>query len=94
MSTERRKYTQEFKQEAVTLSNRSEKSIADIARDLGIKPKLLYKWRAAAREAARAQASAPRGNSEEVLRLQRELAAVRQERDILKKALRIFSRSA
>ena len=93
MNTERRKYTQEFKQEAVTLSNQSTKSIAAVARNLGITPKLLYKWRAAQREQAAAQELAQSGTLAEVTRLRRELAEVRQERDILKKALCIFSRS-
>ena len=85
MRTQRRKYTQEFKQEAVTLSNQGHKSVADVARDLGIHPQLLYKWRAAQREPETAQASALHKAQAEVARLRRELASVQQERDILKK---------
>ncbi len=93
MSMERRKYTQEFKQEAVNLSNQSTKSIAEVARDLGITPKQLYKWRAVQRAQAPAHELAQSGTLDEVTRLRRELVEVRQERDILKKALSIFSRS-
>jgi transposase len=96
MSTERRQYTLEFKREAVRLSETGAKSIAQVARDLGLTPKRLYKWRAEAR--AQGTAAFP-GTGQvhadnEVAQLRRELAQVQQERDILKKALAIFSRSA
>ena len=96
MSSTRRKYTQEFKREAVRLSENEEKSAAQVARDLGLKPKLLYRWRATLRANG---ATAFRGHGhalppDEVTQLRRELALVQQERDILKKALAIFSRSA
>lgn len=64
----------------------SPSSVTQVAREVGLKPKLLYKWRAAYR------AAVPVMPDEEMVRLRRELAEVRQERDILKKALAIFSR--
>ena len=39
-----RRYDQEFKSGAVDLANKSDKPIAQIARELGIKPSLLYSW--------------------------------------------------
>ncbi|MBN1874937.1 MAG: transposase [Anaerolineae bacterium] len=45
MSSERRQYTPEFKREAVRLSEKGEKSAAQIERELGVTPKRLYKWR-------------------------------------------------
>jgi len=46
MTIERRKYTEEFKREAVRLMESSGKPIAELARDLGINDNNLYRWRA------------------------------------------------
>lgn len=88
-------YTGEFKQEAVRLANESTKSTSQIARNLGIDRKRLYQWQ---RELQANGAHAFPGSGhlpdqeEELRRLRRELAVVEQERDILKKALAIFSK--
>lgn len=92
-----RTYTQEFKLEALQLLASSGKSAGQLERELGITPGLLLKWR------ARYQAQ-PQPNGElhlmpsdleaakaEIRRLQRELETVAEERDILKKAISIFS---
>ena len=90
----RREYTKEFKQEAIALSNQEGIKAAQAAHDLGISPALLYRWRAEMRSNGD-EAFPGKGNlrtsDDEVRRLQRELARVRTERDILKKALAIFS---
>lgn len=93
---ERRKYTPEFKREAVELSRTSDKTIAEVARELGISPDRLYKWRAASaelqEEAFPGQGNRPALEAENA-RLRREVARLEQEREILKKALAIFSRA-
>ena len=94
MATERRKYTEEFKQEAVRLMETSGKAIAELARDLGINDNNLYRWRN-----LYGQRSDPIANGNltdleaELKRLRREVEVLRQERDILKKAMSIVSRS-
>jgi len=96
MPKELRTFTKEFKLEAVHLVQRSGKSQAQIARDLGIADSSLHHW---CKEFAEAGSQAFPGSGhqtageEEVRRLKRELEVTRQERDILKKALAIFSRS-
>ena len=45
MSDVRRKYDEDFKKNAVKLSYASSKSVADVARDLGISNGMLYRWR-------------------------------------------------
>jgi transposase len=45
MTTERRKYTEEFKREAVRLMESSGKPIAELARDLGVNDNVLHRWR-------------------------------------------------
>jgi transposase len=67
-------------------------TVAQVARALGINPKLLYRWREEARLAGEA-AFPGHGHSsdDEVRRLRRELARVEMERDILKKALGVLA---
>ena len=94
MPIERRKYTEEFKREAVRLMETSGKPVAQLARDLGINDNNLYRWRS---RYSRQNQSASNGNltdmEAELKRLQRENEVLRQERDILKKAMSIVSRS-
>jgi transposase len=45
MSDIRRKYDEDFKKNAVKLSYASSKSVADVARNLGISNSMLYRWR-------------------------------------------------
>ena len=85
--------TKEFKQEAVQLVETSKKSKSERARDLGISDSALSKWCKAFGKDGE-QAFPGKGHQtalqEEVRRLQRENEVLRQERDILKKAVRIF----
>ena len=45
MSDVRRKYDEDFKKNAVKLSFASNKSVAQVARDLGVSDAMLYRWR-------------------------------------------------
>jgi transposase len=93
-----RKYSQEFKLEALELLQRGDKSAGQIERQLGITPGLLVKWRARYQIVAREGLPPQIGPSDmeaaksEIRRLERELTNVQEEREILKKALNIFSR--
>jgi transposase len=91
----RRKYDREFKVEAVKLVMGGGRAVAEVARNLGIHENLLYKWREKYTEDI-AHAFPGKGRlkpaEEELRRTKRELANVTQERDILKKALAIFSK--
>jgi transposase len=91
---EPRFHSREFKLEAVRLSENSEKSVAQIARELGISDGVLYRWRRQLREQPE-QAFPGKGHQSELedenRRLRRELERVQQERDILKKVVAIFS---
>ena len=93
---ERRVYTAEFKREAVRLCEQPGVSVVQIAEELGISDHSLYKWRRKARE--QGELAFP-GNGKvaltaeqkENLRLKKELERVKQERDILKKAVKFFA---
>ena len=92
--TGHKKYSREFKLQALALADNSGKSISELERELGITAGLLHKWKA---RHARDGVQAFPGNGrlkeedEELRRVRRELEVVTQERDILKKALAIFS---
>ena len=93
-----RKYATEFKLEALEILKRGDKSAVEIERDLGITPGLLVKWRARyqiiqkGEQEVRLGPSDLEGAKAEIRRLQCELSVVEEEREILKKALNIFSR--
>ena len=95
MQKEQRTFPQELKQEAVQLVRSSNKSQAQIARDLGIADSTLHHWCKLFAEYGE-QAFPGSGHQtpqeEEIRHLKRENELLRQERDILKKAIGIFSR--
>jgi transposase len=94
MTKTRRTYTREFRLEAVRLWQTSDKSAAQIERELGIGGGCLYRWK---RKSAEEGENAFPGHGhltpeqERVRQLEREVEILRQERDILKKAVAIFS---
>ncbi len=97
MERSRRVCSEKFKKNAVTHSMTPEKTVEKVAQDLGISHSNLNRWRAQYRK--NGELAFP-GNGkqkltsqeEEVRRLKKELYDVRQERDILKKALAIFTK--
>ena len=102
---ERCNYSKAFKIEAVRLLDLGEMPAAQLARELGIRRNQLYKWRdqlsakgAAAfagpgrRPRGAVSASGAETAAQENVRLRREVADLREERDILKKAAAYFAR--
>ena len=95
----RRSYSEEFKLEALALLESSHKSAEQIEQDLGITRGLLVKWRARYQAVKQENGEMQLAASDleaakaEIRRLQQKLAEVEVERDILKKAVNIFSRS-
>ncbi len=91
----RKKYSQEFKQEAVQLSRQGGVSVSQVARDLGIQPNMLTRWR---REFAAAGSKAFRGQGvardQELAQLRRDLGRVTRERDFLKEAAAFFAKTS
>lgn len=93
----RRKYDAAFKEEVLKMSA-SGRSVSDIAQALGIGENLVYRWKnldKASRQAPRIVNSGSTDAPDLLLeneRLKAELRRTEQERDILKKALGIFSR--
>lgn len=94
MKKDRRPYTREFKLEALRLLETSGKSATQIERDLGIGSGNLYRWkRKLAQDGQEAFPGQGRltPDQEQIRQLKRENEILRQERDILKKAMAIFA---
>jgi len=101
MDMQRKQYSAEFKQEAVRLVNQGGLSLSQAAQQLGVNRNLLAKWKrhlavaheaqAAGRSGYEAFPGQGRAHDEELARLRRENAALKLERDILKKAISIFA---
>ena len=98
MVKKRQRYTKEFKLEAVQLAVESEKTMAEVARDLGLAPALLHSWKQALEKRDEATAFPGHGKAagpeDELRQVRRELERVRQERDFLKKAAAFFARES
>ena len=95
MAKSRRKYSAEFKREAVQLTFDSGRTISEVAANLGINRGLLQRWKAEMKADGSdvfPGAGRSRASDEELLRLKSELTRVQQERDILKKAPAYFAR--
>lgn len=93
--SQRQRFTKEFKLEAVQLLKQSGRPAAVIARELGIPRNRLYKWAADLdTNGAGAFPGSGRavGAEDEVVRLRRENARLKEERDILKKAAAYFAK--
>lgn len=91
----KQEYTTEFRESAVNMVISSEKSTAQVAKDLGIKAGTLYTW---VDKAKSSNIQVPGKNNEqlfdELKRLKKELAEVKEQRDILKKATAYFAKES
>lgn len=92
---ERRRFTAEFKREAVRVAKQSGVARSQVARELGLNANMLSRWVREA-EAGKWEMSAGKPlkteQQQELERLRRELKRVSTERDILKKAVAYFAK--
>ena len=89
-SNPKRKYTAEFKADVLRLVSNGE-SILGVARKMGISDSIIHAWRAAGKR-TKGEEKPISSLEEEVESLRRQLRQTEMERDILKKAVAIFSR--
>ena len=94
MQGRRRRFTAEFKEEAVRLLVDSGRPLAQIARELGVHENVLRKWKRGMVSGDGEVAAGHFTLAEENRRLRLELARVKEERDILKKATAFFARES
>ena len=93
---ESRYYDEEFKQDVLRLVDEG-RPIVEVAESLGLRPGIIYEWNRKRKREMGAVAYAASGGKEltpeeEIKALKEELDSTRRERDILKKALAIFSK--
>lgn len=92
---QRRSFTSEFKREAVKLAAQPGHSLSAVARDLGVQRSVLKRWVenvASGKYEKDAKLPLKSAQQQENEQLRRELAKVKMERDILKKALGFFAK--
>ena len=91
----RRKYSEDYKREAVAMTAASGATIAQVAMELGINANMLSKWRRELmRDGEHAFPGQGRPRDEEMAALKRELERVKQERDFLKEAATFFAKAS
>lgn len=90
------KYSSEFKQDAVKLAVESDQPISQTARGLGVNPNTLYTWvtKYHQPDAPAEKGAGEKHPYEELKRLRRENAQLKEERDILKKAAAYFAKNS
>src|SRR5512139_1624780 len=97
MGGERRHFSLEFKRDAVQLVTEKGMPVGKVARELDIHPNLLHLWRRrflAQGDKAFVGRGRVRPEEAEIRGLRKQLEKVREERDILKKALAVFSKQS
>lgn len=96
-SRQRRSFTPEFKREAVKLAEQPGHSLSAVARELGVQRSVLKHWVdnfASGRYEKKTTLPLKSAQQQENEQLRRELAKVKMERDILKKALGFFAKES
>lgn len=88
------KYPEEFRRDAVALVKASpERTVADIARELGVNHETLRQWVVAAdKQQVREAAGLGQAEIEELKRLRKENAELKIEKEILRKAAQYFAK--
>lgn len=93
--TKRRKYSDEFKREAIALTRQPGATLSQVARDIGVTAKLLGRWRGAlVTQKSNAFPGSGTPRDEELAALRRELARIKKERDFLRDAAAFFARES
>jgi len=89
----RRRFTKEFKFETVALIRHAGKSIAEVCRDMGLAESSVHRWLAQAEIDSGQRDGLTTTEREELSRIRRELRVVREERDVLAKAIAFFTKT-
>jgi len=99
MNIKRRKYDRDFKRNAVLLCSEPGRTVTDVAENLGIAKDMLYRWRREYHLSNGKLAFPGHGiealteEQKRIRELEKKLRETQMERDILKKAMAIFSRA-
>ena len=94
MPEKRRKFDKEFREGAVRILRESGKSVAQVARDLGVNEGTLGNWVNLDRQAREGTTGLSTGDIDELKRLRAENAELRMERDVLKRSVVLWVKEA
>lgn len=98
MTTKRKRFSKEFKLEAVRQLQAGDKPAATLARELGVARNQIYKWQEQLSKNDEAAFPGPgrriQNKDAEIARLKKELEIAREEAEILKKAAKYFARES
>jgi transposase len=87
----RKRYSKEFRQDVLNMLKTGNKKVSELSRDLGISEPIIYRWYKAV-SGNTVQEEKLSEQEKELRELRSKLADVTEERDILKKAVSIFSK--
>src|SRR5215472_12617826 len=90
----RREFTDAYKAEVVALCQKGDRSMAEVARDLDLTETAVRRWVAQAEVDAGRRPGQTSAEQAEMAQLRKENRALREERDILKRAVSFFARDA
>ena len=88
----RRKYSKEFKEDVLNMLKTGNKNVPELSKELGIAEQVIYKWNKKYNGNYSKEEEKLSEQEKEIRELRAKLADVTEERDILKKAVSIFSK--
>jgi transposase len=97
ITTVRKNYSREFKMEAIRMYENGERAVSEVERELGITGGLLWKWKESLNKQAKKEEAFP-GNGRltdteaRIRQLERENALLKEDKEILKKVLTMYSK--
>jgi len=90
----RRRYSKEFREDVINMLRIGDKNVPELSRELGICEQVIYRWNKKLGDQSGPNNEKINDQEKEVRELRGKLAEVTEERDILKKAVRIFSKQS
>ena len=89
--TKRRKYSKEFREDVINMLKTGDKKVPELSKELGIAEQVIYRWYKQS-DGQNEEEKRVGSQEKEIRELRAKLADVTEERDILKKAVSIFSK--
>lgn len=88
----RRRYNKEFKEDVINMLRTGDKSVATLSRELEIAEAIIYRWYKQSQGNKGTEPEKVNDQEKEIRELRKQLAEITEERNILKKAVSIFSK--